>query len=88
MILRLLGRIGPNALAPLIAGGVAIVVSSIALVLSGHDPAEAFGAMWRVLDSTESLVLILNKGAWYNVAGVAVAIGFKMGLFNIGADGQ
>ena len=88
MILRVLGRIGPNALAPLIAGGVAIVVSSIALVLSGHDPTEAFGTMWRVLDSTESLVLILNKGAWYYVAGVAVAIGFKMGLFNIGADGQ
>ena len=88
MILRLLRRIGPNALAPLIAGAVAIVVSSVALLLSGHDPTEAFGTMWRVLDSTESIVLILNKGAWYYVAGVSVAIGFKMGLFNIGADGQ
>ena len=44
--------------------------------------------MWKVLDSTESVVGIINKAAWYYVAGVAVAIGFKMGLFNIGADGQ
>ena len=33
-------------------------------------------------------MLILNRASWYYIAGVAVAIGFKMGLFNIGADGQ
>ncbi|MGH9132971.1 MAG: ABC transporter permease [Ilumatobacteraceae bacterium] len=84
----MLGRIGPNALAPVIAGAVAVAVSSLALLLSGNSPRTAFSEMWRVLDSTESMVLILNKGAWYYVAGVSVAIGFKMGLFNIGADGQ
>ena len=44
--------------------------------------------MLNALGSVESLVLILNRASWYYVAGVAVAIGFKMGLFNIGADGQ
>ena len=85
---RVLTRLGPNVLAPLIAGAVAIVVSSIALLLSGNSPSEAFTEMWKVLDSTESVVGIINKAGWYYVAGVAVAIGFKMGLFNIGADGQ
>jgi len=85
---RILARLGPNVLAPLIAGAVAIAVSSVALLLSGYSPSEAFSAMWKVLDSTESMVGIINKAAWYYVAGVAVAIGFKMGLFNIGADGQ
>jgi simple sugar transport system permease protein len=44
--------------------------------------------MWQYLDSADSLVAIINRAVPYYVAGVAVAIGFKMGLFNIGADGQ
>jgi ABC-type uncharacterized transport system permease subunit len=88
IVKRLASKLGPNALAPLIAGAVAIVISSIALLLSGNSPREAFTEMWKVLDSTESAVGIVNKAGWYYVAGVAVAIGFKMGLFNIGADGQ
>ena len=34
------------------------------------------------------VVAIINLAVPYYVAGVAVAIGFKMNLFNIGADGQ
>jgi ABC-type uncharacterized transport system permease subunit len=44
--------------------------------------------MWSTIDSTESVVLIVNRAVPYYVAGVAVAIGFKMNLFNIGAAGQ
>ena len=44
--------------------------------------------MWKIVDSTQSLVLIINQAVPYYVAGVAVAIGFKMNLFNIGVDGQ
>lgn len=85
---RLGRRLGPNVAAPLVAGVVAIVVSSLALLAGGHNPFKAFSEIGKVLWSVESLVLIINRGAWYYVAGVAVAIGFKMGLFNIGADGQ
>jgi simple sugar transport system permease protein len=38
--------------------------------------------------AADSQVEILNKATEYYIAAVAVAIGFKMGLFNIGADGQ
>src|SRR4051794_4041363 len=36
----------------------------------------------------DSLVDILNKSTDYYIAAVAVAIGFRMNLFNIGVDGQ
>lgn len=84
----MLRRIGNALLAPALAAAVAILVSSIALLLSGNSPLTAFREMWQTLDSTESVVLIINRAVPYYVAGVAVAIGFKMNLFNIGANGQ
>jgi ABC-type uncharacterized transport system permease subunit len=74
--------------APLIAAVLALLVSSIFLLAAGHSPIETFRTMWQYLDSADSVVAIINRAVPYFVAGVAVAIGFKMGLFNIGADGQ
>jgi simple sugar transport system permease protein len=76
------------AAAPLIALAAALVVSTLALVVSGHSPYDAFHAMATKLNSADSVVGTINIAARYYVAGVAVALGFKMGLFNIGADGQ
>jgi general nucleoside transport system permease protein len=85
---RLAKRLGPNVLAPLLAGVIAIVVSAITLWIGGYNAFDAFGEIGDVLWRFDSAILITNRAAWYYVAGVAVAIGFKMGLFNIGADGQ
>jgi ABC-type uncharacterized transport system permease subunit len=74
--------------APVIAAVLALIVSSITLLLSGHSPIETYQTMWEYLDSADSVVNIINRAVPYYIAGVAVAIGFKMGLFNIGADGQ
>ncbi len=82
--IRILGGI----LAPLLAAAAAIIVSSIALLIADESPAVAFKAMWSTIDSTASIVAIVNRAVPYYVAGVAVAIGFKMNLFNIGAAGQ
>jgi ABC-type uncharacterized transport system permease subunit len=81
---RLIGGI----LAPLLAAAAAIIVSSIALLIADESPARAFEAMWTAIDSKASIVAIVNRAVPYYVAGVAVAIGFKMNLFNIGAAGQ
>jgi general nucleoside transport system permease protein len=81
-------RIVGGILAPLLAAAVAIIVSSIALLIAGESPVTAFQAMWSNIDGTESIILIVNRAVPYYVAGVAVAIGFKMNLFNIGAAGQ
>jgi simple sugar transport system permease protein len=74
--------------APVAALALAVIVSSIALLLAGYSPAKAFRVMWEVMDSTESIVIVINKAVPFYVAGVAAAIGFKMGLFNIGTSGQ
>jgi simple sugar transport system permease protein len=81
-------RIWRASLAPLIAAAVAIVVSSIALLISGNNPVEAFSEMWKTIDSTQSVVIIINTSVPLYISGVAVAIGFKMNLFNIGSNGQ
>jgi simple sugar transport system permease protein len=74
--------------APLLAAAVAVAVSSIALLIAGESPATTFLEMWKSIDSTASVVAIVNRAVPYYVAGVAVAIGFIMRLFNIGVDGQ
>ena len=79
-------RIWRASLAPLAAAAAAIVISSIALLIAGHNPLDAFREMWQTIDSTESVVLIINRAVPYYIAGVAVAIGFKMNLFNIGVE--
>ena len=81
-------RIWRASLAPLVAAAAAIVISSIALVISGNDPVEAIVEMWKTIDSTAALVDIINTAVPLYISGVAVAIGFKMNLFNIGSNGQ
>jgi general nucleoside transport system permease protein len=81
-------RLGRGLLAPASAAVIALAVSSIALLISGNNPVTAFVEMWKTIDSSESVVLIINRAVPYYVAGVAVAIGFRMNLFNIGANGQ
>lgn len=84
----LLNKLGKALVAPAAAAVVAIVVSSIALLISGNNPITAFTEMWNNISNAESIVLIINRSVPYYVSGVAVAIGFKMNLFNIGANGQ
>ena len=81
-------RIWRASLAPLFAAGVAIAVSSIALLISGNNPINAFVEMWKTIDSTAAVVDIINTSVPLYISGVAVAIGFKMNLFNIGSNGQ
>ncbi len=75
-------------LAPTMAFAVAVGLSSLVLLLAGHDPITAFTAMYDFGIQASNLVNILNKSAAYYLSALAVAIGFRMNLFNIGVDGQ
>ena len=80
-------RLGLTLAAPLLAVVVAFVVTSLVLIAVG-DPV---GLVWSTLLSEprpRTLVNIINSGITYYIASIAVAIGFKMKLFNIGVDGQ
>ncbi|KRE37621.1 sugar ABC transporter permease [Janibacter sp. Soil728] len=73
--------------APVLAVVVAFVITSLVLVAVG-DPVVQ---VWSTLLSEprpRTLVNIVNSAITYYIAAVAVAIGFKMKLFNIGVDGQ
>jgi ABC-type uncharacterized transport system permease subunit len=87
-----LRRILPVLLAPIGALLLAAAISSLALMISGKDPFAAYEAMFDYSfgpDSGPSVMTdILNKATAYYLAALAVAIGFRMGLFNIGVDGQ
>ncbi|MDX1620145.1 MAG: ABC transporter permease [Nitriliruptorales bacterium] len=77
-----------NLTAPLAAVVFAIAVSSVALVISGNSPITAFTRMWEFGTRLDSIISMLNKSIPLYLSAVAVAIGFKMGLFNIGVEGQ
>lgn len=83
-----LQRLTTGLMAPLIAAVSAAIISSLALLASGHSPFDALRAMVTFVDSTDAVVTILNRAAPLYVVSMAVAMGFKMNLFNIGADGQ
>ncbi len=83
-----IGRIGLALAAPVLALAFAVVVTSAILIGTGHAPLDAFGWMWDYGTAPDSIVLTINLAVGYYLAAVAVAIGFRMNLFNIGVDGQ
>jgi simple sugar transport system permease protein len=74
--------------APALAIVIALLVSSVVLAAAG-DP--VWGTYSLLLDygqQPRSMSLVLNSATIYYLSGLAVAIGFRMNLFNIGVDGQ
>jgi simple sugar transport system permease protein len=81
-------RIVFSVVAPIVAVIVALLVSSIALVLIGKNPIDAFSSMIDYGKGPNQLISIVNAAVPLYLAALAVAIGFKMNLFNIGVNGQ
>ncbi|WP_256103807.1 ABC transporter permease [Streptomyces sp. ODS05-4] len=79
----LLGLAGPA-----LALVVAFLLTSVVLLLSGRDAIEPYQLMVENAEFTDVQVLILNQTGTYYLAALAVAVGFRMNLFNIGVDGQ
>jgi ABC-type uncharacterized transport system permease subunit len=82
------GKLLPQLIAPVAALVIAAAISSIALLISDKDPLIAFQHMYEFGTQPDQKVEILNKASELYIAAVAVAFGFKMGLFNIGVEGQ
>jgi simple sugar transport system permease protein len=72
---------------PLIALLIAFALAALALLLVDINPLEAYKEMWTFGTTTESLIITVNRAIPLFVSALAVAIGFKMGLFNIGVEG-
>jgi len=81
-------RFALQAAAPLLAIAFALVVSSAMLAATGYSPMEVASVIIDQGFNRIYLVETVNRAAPYYISGVAVAIGFKMNLFNIGVEGQ
>jgi general nucleoside transport system permease protein len=81
-------RILISFLAPVAALIIALLVSSVAVMLIHKSPVTAFTDMAKFGIKTDSLILTVNEAIPLFISGLAVAIGFKMGVFNIGVEGQ
>lgn len=81
------GRLLTAVVAPLVALIIAFGIAALALLLVGIDPIQAYKEMITFGTSTASLIITVNDAVPLFVSALAVAVGFKMGLFNIGVEG-
>ncbi|TQN41451.1 nucleoside ABC transporter membrane protein [Blastococcus colisei] len=85
-------RTGLALFGPVLAVLVALVISALVIALIGENPLSALRVMLDLGDSpsqqVQSIVVILNRAVPLFLAGLAVSIAFRMGLFNIGVEGQ
>lgn len=76
-------------LIPILAVFTAIVVGGIVIAAVGGNPFDAYlGLLDGAFGSTKTLSETAVWATPYIFAGLAVAVAFKGGLFNIGAEGQ
>jgi general nucleoside transport system permease protein len=81
-------RIGLGLAAPVLALLFSLAVTSLVLLIIDASPIDTFRTMAEYAAKPRTQVLIVNSAVTYYFAAVAVAIGFRMNLFNIGVDGQ
>ena len=82
-----LRSIGLALLAPAIAIVVSVLVTTLIIAAVGSSPGDFWSAMFSN-PIPRLRVNIINQTAIIYTAAVAAAIGFRMGLFNIGLEGQ
>ncbi|MFD0537907.1 ABC transporter permease [Actinomadura luteofluorescens] len=89
----MLQGLGPRGLglkigAPVLALLISLAITMILLRVTGADPVSSIQSMIDYGTTDNSIVDIVNRAARYYLSAVAVAIGFRMALLNIGVDGQ
>ena len=76
-------------LIPIIAVLVAMFLAAILMKLQGSNPITAYKSLFKTaFGSLEGIGVTLGKSTPLVLSGLAVAVGLRAGLFNIGAQGQ
>jgi simple sugar transport system permease protein len=90
--MSLLRRVGLALFAPVLAVVVAVVISAAVMAALRVDPLQVFRVMvdfgGTPTQQVTQLVVVLDRAVPLFLSGLAVAIAFRMGLFNIGVEGQ
>lgn len=85
--MNVLKSIGLALLAPLIAVLAAVLITTLVIAFAGSSPGDFWSAMFSN-PLPRLKVNMVNQTALIYISAVASAIGFRMGLFNIGIEGQ
>jgi len=76
-------------LLPLVSVLLGLAVGTVAVLLSGTSPADAYWALFQgAFTNTNAFAETLVATVPYVFLGLSVAVGFRAGLFNIGGAGQ
>jgi simple sugar transport system permease protein len=72
-----------------VAVGLSLISAALLVALSGHNPIAAFTAIATgAVGSPHQIGAALNRTTPYLLAGCGVAVCFRAGIINIGAEGQ
>ncbi|MCM3570779.1 ABC transporter permease [Neobacillus mesonae] len=78
-----------SILTPIIAVLLGVIVGTIIMLASGYDPVAAYTALWNgAFGDIYYTGEVIRQVTPYILAGLAVAFAFRVGLFNIGVEGQ
>ncbi|MDQ4077465.1 MAG: ABC transporter permease [Chloroflexota bacterium] len=86
-----LGRFVRSLQGPMLAILGGMLIGAVIMVLTGHDPLAAYAAMIRGAvggQNLSNLASTLNRAVPIVGMGLAAAIAFRAGFFNIGGEGQ
>ncbi len=86
---RLWSALRKSILMPLLAVLAALLVGALILYAFGYDPIKAYGLMWNgIFGSQRNFSEVLLKTTPLVFTGIAVAVAYSCGVWNIGAEGQ
>jgi general nucleoside transport system permease protein len=78
-----------GGLVPLLAIFTALVIGGLIILATGASVVSAYSGLFAgALGSPQAIANTLVEATPYILAGLAVALGFKCGVFNIGVEGQ
>jgi len=84
---KLIDTVVGALLPPLVAVVGALVATAVVIAVSGGSPTDFVSTIFSVPNERVQLTII-NQSAMLSISAIAAAIGFRMGLFNIGVEGQ
>ena len=74
--------------AAVVALVIAVAITSVVLAVTDHNPFDTLKSMLDYGIKPTQLATTVNAATTYYLSAIAVAIAFRMNLFNIGVDGQ
>jgi ABC-type uncharacterized transport system permease subunit len=86
---RLLGDVAGALIFPLIAILISFIIGAVIMLATGNNPVSAYAALVQgAVGSPTALGRTLLNATPLIFTGLAVAVAFRAGLFNIGGEGQ